>query len=148
MFMALMPRNPIRLSDSFVPEDRGLVHVVNGKVTERMRWVRVGGTPGSRLVADEHGGVWTRSWTAGLHISMPARSGKWSWARQVPVPEGYLTFRGRSRQLPTAFRRKRGHPTRLRLFLAKMPSGSENGPGFTGTAVVLAIALPEGSAVR
>jgi signal transduction histidine kinase/ligand-binding sensor domain-containing protein len=52
-------RGGLWLSDSFVPEDRGLVHVVNGKVTERMRWESAGGTPGSGLVADERGGVWT-----------------------------------------------------------------------------------------
>ena len=43
----------------------GLVHLVEGKVTERMPWSKVGGTPGSGLVADDDG-VWTGLLNGGI----------------------------------------------------------------------------------
>ena len=41
------------------PNDYGLVHWVDGKVIDKVRWNDLGGGPGAGLVVDPDGGVWT-----------------------------------------------------------------------------------------
>jgi signal transduction histidine kinase/ligand-binding sensor domain-containing protein len=39
--------------------DYGLVHLADGKIIEQVSWQKIGGGPGSGLVPDQDGGVWT-----------------------------------------------------------------------------------------
>jgi signal transduction histidine kinase/ligand-binding sensor domain-containing protein len=44
----------------------GLAHLTGGKITERVPWQTVGGGPGSGLVADPDGAIWTGLITGGI----------------------------------------------------------------------------------
>ena len=46
--------------------DYGLVHVVDGKITEQVSWQKLGGGPGTGLVPDPDGGVWTGLLSGGI----------------------------------------------------------------------------------
>ena len=46
--------------------DYGLVHVVDGKITEQVPWRKLGGGPGTGLVPDPDGGVWTGLLSGGI----------------------------------------------------------------------------------
>ena len=46
--------------------DYGLVHLVDGKITEQASWQRLGGGPGTGLVPDPDGGVWTGLLSGGI----------------------------------------------------------------------------------
>jgi ligand-binding sensor domain-containing protein/signal transduction histidine kinase len=46
--------------------DYGLVHLVDGKITEQVSWQRLGGGPGTGLVPDPDGGVWTGLLSGGI----------------------------------------------------------------------------------
>lgn len=48
------------------PNDYGLVHLVNGKVVEKISWKDLGGGPGAGLVVDPDGGVWTGLFSGGI----------------------------------------------------------------------------------
>jgi signal transduction histidine kinase/streptogramin lyase len=48
------------------PNDYGLVHLVDGKVIEEVRWKDLGGSPGAGLVVDPDGGVWTALFSSGI----------------------------------------------------------------------------------
>ena len=54
----------LQLSDN--PNDYGLVHFVDGKVTEKVLWKDLGGSPGAGLVVDPDGGVWTGLFSGGI----------------------------------------------------------------------------------
>src|SRR5208337_4375791 len=58
--------------------DYGLMHLADGKITEQVSWQKIGGGPGSGLVPDQDGGVWTglisggiAYWRAGQVRNMP-----------------------------------------------------------------------------
>src|SRR5271157_4278581 len=60
------------------PNDYGLVHLADGKILEQVSWQKIGGGPGSGLVPDRDGGVWTglisggiAYWRAGQVRNMP-----------------------------------------------------------------------------
>jgi ligand-binding sensor domain-containing protein/signal transduction histidine kinase len=44
----------------------GLVHLADGKITEQVSWQRLGGGPGTGLVPDPDGGVWTGLLSGGI----------------------------------------------------------------------------------
>jgi len=73
----------------------GLAHLVNGKLTERMPWAQVGGTPGSGLVPDQDGGVWTGLLDGGIvhfragHIEKLPLNGAGSGARIFNIYRGH-----------------------------------------------------------
>ena len=46
--------------------DYGLVHLVNGKIIEGVPWQKLGGGPGTGLVPDPDGGVWTGLLSGGI----------------------------------------------------------------------------------
>jgi len=46
--------------------DLGLVHLVGGKIIEHASWKKLGGGPGTGLVTDADGGVWTGLLSGGL----------------------------------------------------------------------------------
>ena len=46
--------------------DYGLVHLVDGKITEQVSWQKLGGGPGTGLVPDPDGGVWTGLLSGGI----------------------------------------------------------------------------------
>ncbi len=46
--------------------DYGLVHLANGKITDQVSWQKIGGGPGSGLVPDQDGGVWTGLISGGI----------------------------------------------------------------------------------
>jgi PAS domain S-box-containing protein len=46
----------------------GLAHLVDGKITERVPWQDLGGGPGSGLVPDPDGGIWTGLVTGGIAL--------------------------------------------------------------------------------
>ena len=46
--------------------DYGLVHLVDGKIIEQVPWQKVGGGPGTGLVLDTDGGVWTGLLSGGI----------------------------------------------------------------------------------
>ena len=48
--------------------DYGLVHLVDGKIVEQVPWRAFGGGPGSGLVPDLEGGVWTGLITGGIAL--------------------------------------------------------------------------------
>jgi len=48
------------------PNDYGLVHLVDRKVTEEVPWKDLGGSPGAGLVVDLDGGVWTGLFSGGI----------------------------------------------------------------------------------
>jgi ligand-binding sensor domain-containing protein/signal transduction histidine kinase len=54
------------LSLWLTPKGEGLVHLSKGKIIEQISWEDVGGGPGSGLVADPDGGVWTGLITGGI----------------------------------------------------------------------------------
>src|SRR5208337_3817851 len=46
--------------------DYGLVHLADGKIIEQVSWQKIGGGPGSGLVPDQDGGVWTGLISGGI----------------------------------------------------------------------------------
>ena len=46
--------------------DYGLAHLVDGRIVEQMSWQSVGGGPGSGLVPDPDGGIWTGLISGGI----------------------------------------------------------------------------------
>ena len=46
--------------------DYGLVHLVDGKIIEQVPWQKLGGGPGTGLVPDPDGGVWTGLLSGGI----------------------------------------------------------------------------------
>ncbi|MGC1450863.1 MAG: two-component regulator propeller domain-containing protein [Candidatus Sulfotelmatobacter sp.] len=46
--------------------DYGLVHLAGGKIIEKVSWQKIGGGPGSGLVPDQDGGVWTGLISGGI----------------------------------------------------------------------------------
>ena len=48
------------------PNDYGLVHLVDGKVIEKVRWKDLGGGPGAGMVVDGDGGVWVALFSGGI----------------------------------------------------------------------------------
>ena len=54
------------LSLWLTPKGEGLVHLVGGRTIEQVSWETVGGGPGSGLVSDSDGGVWTGLLTGGI----------------------------------------------------------------------------------
>jgi PAS domain S-box-containing protein len=48
------------------PNDYGLVHLVDGKVIEKVPWKALGGGPGAGLVVEPDGGVWTGLFIGGI----------------------------------------------------------------------------------
>ncbi len=44
----------------------GLAHLVNGEITERVHWRQLGGGPGTGLVPDPDGGIWTGLLSGGM----------------------------------------------------------------------------------
>ena len=48
------------------PSDYGLVHLVDGKVMEKVPWKDLGAEPGAGLVVDPDGGVWTGLFNGGI----------------------------------------------------------------------------------
>ena len=54
------------LSLWLTPNGEGLVHLAGGRIVEGVSWQTVGGGPGSGLVPDPDGGVWTGLLTGGL----------------------------------------------------------------------------------
>lgn len=76
------------LSLDLTAKNQGLLHLVNGTVTERMPWEKVGNTPGSGLVSDQEGGVWTGLLNGGI---VYFRAGQF---RELPlVKQGLRTQR-------------------------------------------------------
>jgi PAS domain S-box-containing protein len=58
------------LSLGLTSKGYGLVHLVEGRITEQVPWQTVGGGPGSGLVPDPDGGVWTGLISGGIaHFS-------------------------------------------------------------------------------
>ncbi len=58
--------------------DSGVMHMADGKIIEQVSWQKIGGGPGSGLVPDQDGGVWTglisggiAYWRAGQVRNMP-----------------------------------------------------------------------------
>jgi ligand-binding sensor domain-containing protein/signal transduction histidine kinase len=54
------------LSLWLTPKGEGLVHLTGGRIVEQVSWQTVGGGPGSGLVSDSAGGVWTGLLTGGI----------------------------------------------------------------------------------
>ena len=50
----------------FGTADYGLVHLADGKITEQVPWQKLGGGPGTGLVPDPDGGVWTGLLSGGM----------------------------------------------------------------------------------
>ena len=48
------------------PNDYGLVHLVDGKLIQKVPWRDLGGSPGTGLVVDPDGGVWTALFSGGI----------------------------------------------------------------------------------
>ncbi len=50
-------------------KDYSLAHLVDGKIVEQVPWLKLGGGPGTGLVADSDGGIWTGLLSGGMaHI--------------------------------------------------------------------------------
>jgi ligand-binding sensor domain-containing protein/signal transduction histidine kinase len=77
------------LSMWLTADDYGLVHLVGGKIIEKMPWREIGGGPGTGLVPELDGGVWTGLLSGGIAYF---RAGQ---IRKLPL----LDDRGRSRRL-------------------------------------------------
>ena len=61
--------------------DYGLAHLADGKIIEHVSWQKIGGGPGSGLVPDQDGGVWTGLISGGIAYW---RAGQ---IRNVPLSE-------------------------------------------------------------
>ncbi|MGB9432015.1 MAG: two-component regulator propeller domain-containing protein [Candidatus Acidiferrum sp.] len=61
--------------------DSGLMHLADGKIIEQISWQKIGGGPGSGLVPDQDGGVWTGLISGGIAYW---RSGQ---IRNLPLSE-------------------------------------------------------------
>jgi len=64
--------------------DYGLAHLVDGKITERVPWQTIGGGPGSGLVPDPEGGVWTGLITGGIALFRAGHIQKLQVSNHVP----------------------------------------------------------------
>jgi signal transduction histidine kinase/ligand-binding sensor domain-containing protein len=70
------------LSLFYTSHDYGIVRLVNGKVTEEMPWQKLGGGPGTGLVAEPDGGVWTGLLSGGVAFFQAGE------IRHFPLGEG------------------------------------------------------------
>jgi len=77
------------LSMWLTTDDYGLVHLVGGKIMERVPWREIGGGPGTGLALEPGGGIWTGLFSGGIAYF---RAGE---IRKLPL----IDRRGRSRRL-------------------------------------------------
>ena len=59
-------RGGLWLSLWLTSNDYGLAHLVDGKIVEQATWQKLGGGPGTGLVPDPDGGVWTGLLSGGV----------------------------------------------------------------------------------
>ena len=93
--------------------DYGLVHLVDGKIIEQASWQKLGGGPGSGLVPDPDGGVWTGLFSGGIAYFRAGQIRNLPLAATTGVgrQEGIGPF-ARSRRHALGRNRKRSQPDR------------------------------------
>ena len=81
------------LSMWLTANDYGLAHLVDGKIIEQVAWQKLGGGPGTGLVPEPDGGVWTGLLSGGIAYFHAGQIRNLPLSDDRAAPGGYWTFR-------------------------------------------------------